>query len=72
MHKRTERSPETRYDRCYTAPRGDPVTIFVLLGAVVVALVIWRVLAVTTMADPAPHGRMSERWLAEHRASSQT
>ena len=47
------------------------MTIFVLIGAVVVALVIWRVLSVTTLADPAPHGRMSERWLAEHRASSQ-
>ena len=36
------------------------MTIFVLLGAVVVALVIWRVFAVTTMADPAPHGRMAD------------
>jgi hypothetical protein len=44
--------------------------MFLALLALVLGFVIWRVLAVTTFADPAPLGRMSERWLAEHRASS--
>ena len=49
-----------------------PMTIFFTLLAALVGLVLWRVLTVTTLlSDPAPHGRMSERWLAEHRASSQ-
>ena len=46
------------------------MTMFFTLLAAVVGLVIWRVLAAMTSSDPAPHGRMSERWLAEHRASS--
>ena len=46
------------------------MTMFFALLAAVVGLVIWRVLAAMTLSDPAPHGRMSERWLAEHRASS--
>ena len=48
------------------------MTMFLAILAALVALVIWRVLSgVPTFSDPAPHGRMSERWLAELRASSQ-
>ena len=48
------------------------MTIFLTLLAALVGIVLWRALTVTTLlSDPAPHGRMSERWLAEHRASSQ-
>ena len=48
-----------------------PMTMFLALLAAVVGLVIWRVITVTTASDAAPHGRMSERWLAELRASGQ-
>ena len=55
-----------------TANRGPPMTTFLAILAALVGLVIWRVLSGSRpSADPAPHGRMSERWLAEHRASSQ-
>ena len=55
-----------------TANGGPPMTIFLVILAALVGLVIWRVLSgVPTFSDPAPHGRMSERWLAEQRASSQ-
>ena len=48
------------------------MTFFITLLAALVGLVLWHVLAVAPLlSDPAPHGRMSERWLAEHRASSQ-
>jgi hypothetical protein len=45
------------------------MTMFLALLAAVVFLVIWRVLAAASSSDAAPHGRMSERWLAEHRAT---
>jgi hypothetical protein len=48
------------------------MTMFLAVLAVVIGLVIWRVLTVTAFSDPAPLGRMSERWLAELRASSPT
>ena len=47
------------------------MTLFLILLAVLTGCLIWRVIAVTTTSEPAPHGRMSERWLAELRASSQ-
>jgi hypothetical protein len=46
------------------------MTMFLALLAALVGFVIWRVLRATTRFDQAPHGRMSERWLAELRASS--
>jgi UPF0716 family protein affecting phage T7 exclusion len=45
------------------------MTLFLVLLAALIGLVLWRVLASATSTDAAPHGRMSERWLAEHRAS---
>ena len=55
----------------HRAPRS-PMTIFLAILAALVGLVIWRVLSgAPTFSDQAPHGRMSERWLAEQRASSQ-
>jgi hypothetical protein len=47
------------------------MTTFLVVLAAVIGIVLWRVLAVSALSDPAPLGRMSERWLAEHRASSQ-
>jgi hypothetical protein len=53
--------------RCF--PAATPMTLFLVLLAALIGLVLWRVLASATSTDAAPHGRMSERWLAEHRAS---
>ena len=48
------------------------MTLFLAILAALAGLVIWSVFSgVPTFSDPAPHGRMSERWLAELRASSQ-
>ena len=46
------------------------MTMFLTLLAAVAVLVIWRAFAITASSDAAPHGRMSDRWLAELRASS--
>jgi hypothetical protein len=46
------------------------MTLFLTLLVAAVVLVIWRMIAATTSFDAAPHGRMSERWLSELRASS--
>jgi hypothetical protein len=46
------------------------MTLFLTLLGVAIIVAVWRILAVTTSFDAAPHGRMSERWLAELRASS--
>jgi hypothetical protein len=46
------------------------MTMFLTLLAAAVVVVIWRAIAVTASLDDAPHGRMSDRWLAELRASS--
>lgn len=43
--------------------------MLVALVAVVVGLIIWWLKSINTH-DPWPRGRMSERWLAELRASS--
>lgn len=48
------------------------MTLSLLLLALLIGGAIWRLIVVTAASDPAPHGRMSERWLAELRASSQT
>jgi hypothetical protein len=63
------RGGHLQYHHLDAAPRGAPMTMFLVLLAALVGLVLWRVLASASSADAAPHGRMSERWLAEHRAS---
>lgn len=46
------------------------MTLILAALLILLALLVRRVFAVAFPVDPAPHGRMSQQWLAGHRAST--